>query len=321
MNYYIAGTEYYLPSRLIENDFFVNECGIDREFLENKVGIGQRYFATDEETTLEMAVRVSEKLIGNLGIDRDEIDMVVLVTENPDYRIPTTACLVQHRLGLRKSIMAFDITMGCSGYIYGIVTAGSYIKAGLAKTVLVITSDQYSKILDYKDRATGPIFGDAAAASLVKECEDGWGVLDANFGTDGGGSQYLILPNSGIKKEPEKSSLLYMNGREIMKFVIRTVPPSIYDLLEKNGRKLEDIDYVIFHQANQYMLGKLKEEMNLTDRQYILDMKNYGNTIASTIPIAMKNLLSRNVVKKGETMILSGFGVGLSWGNILYRCL
>lgn len=319
MNYSIKGTEYYLPSRLIGNDFFVNECGIDRDFLEHKVGIRQRYFASDDETTLDMAVKAAGKVIASTGIDRETIDLVVLVTENPDYRIPTTACLLQDRLGLSKSVAAFDITLGCSGYIYGIATAGAYVKAGMAKNALVVVSDEYSKILDYRDRATGPIFGDAAAASIVQPCEDGYGVIDVNFGTDGGGAPYLICYNSGLKKDPDKPGTLYMNGREIVKFVMRTVPGSITGLLERNGLTLPEIDYVVFHQANRHILGKLKEEMQISDAQYVLDLADYGNTIAATIPIAFSNLIAKGKVKRGDRLVMSGFGVGLSWGNILFR--
>jgi 3-oxoacyl-[acyl-carrier-protein] synthase-3 len=319
MNYFIKDIEYYLPDRIIDNDYLEKVCGIDRQFTESKVGIKERRIASDNESTSDMAFKAAEKIFYKGKISKEEIGLVLVCTQNPDYRLPTTACLVQNKLGLSKSTLAFDINLGCSGYVYSLPIAGNFIVNGIVKNALIIMVDQYSRIIDYKDKNTASIFGDAAAASILSPCEDGYGVLDYNFGTDGSGAELLIAWNSGVVNNPDKQPYIFMDGKEIFKFTMLAIPPSIEELLTRNNVKLDDFKYVIFHQANQYMLKELKKRMKLTDEQIVIDMEYVGNTISATIPIALKNLIVKNRLQKGDLLLLSGFGVGLSWGNIIYR--
>ena len=180
-------------------------------------------------------------------------------------------------------------------------------------------ADEYSKIIDYSDKTSAPIFGDAGAAILLSECEDGFGVVDSSFGTDGSGWDKLIVYNSGVVNNPDKSNFVFMDGLEIFKFATRVIPPTVAELLAKNSIGISDINKVVFHQANTYIIKELQKKMKIADEQLVIDMAKYGNTVQSTIPIALKNLFDKNELKKGDLVLFSGYGVGLSWGNILYK--
>ena len=318
MNYYIKNIEYYLPEKIIDNQYLSANAGIDIQFLEQKVGIKERRIAAENELSSDMAVSAGKILFEKTDVKPEDIEMLILVTQNPDYRLPTTACLVQNKLGLKKSVMAFDMNLGCSGWTYAVPLAGNFIKNGNFKNALIITSEQYSKIIDYKDKNTASIFGDAAAATLLSACEDGFGVMDYNFGTDGSGADKLICYNSGVFKNNEKSNYLYMDGREIFKFTVVTIPQYINELLKKNNLQMKDFKYVILHQANQYMLKEMQKRLKVSDEQMVIEMEMFGNTVSSTIPIAMKKLLKNSNLNKGDLVLFSGFGVGLSWANIIY---
>lgn len=319
MNYKISAVEFYLPGKVISNEFLSETAGIDPKFLEEKVGIKNRHIAGDDETTSDMAVKAANILFENYNIKPEEIDLLLVCTQNPDYRLPTTACIVQSRLGLKTSCIAFDINLGCSGFIYSMIIAGNFIKTGMIRSALLIMADEYSKIIDYKDKNTASIFGDAASSVLLESCNEYSGMIDSVFGSDGSNFDKLIAYNSGIKKEPEKSSAIFMDGREIFKFSIQVVPESVRDILLKNDLGVSDIRYFIFHQANKYMLSEIQKILYLTDEQMVIDMENYGNTISSSIPIAYKNIIKRGKLKNGDKIIFCGFGVGLSWGTILYN--
>jgi 3-oxoacyl-[acyl-carrier-protein] synthase-3 len=319
MNYKIDSCAYYLPERIIDNEFLSRSAGIDMDFLENKVGIRKRHIAGQEETTSDMAVKAALNLFNGRKINREIIDLVIVCTQNPDYRLPTTACIVQERLKLKKSCISFDINLGCSGFVYSMAVAGNFIKTGMAEKALLIMADQYSKIIDYSDKNTASLFGDAASAIVIGPCPNTEGVLDASYGTDGSSYDKLIAYNSGVKIDPEKSGYIFMDGREIFKFSIQVVPASVKTMLRKHNLKISDIKYFIFHQANKYILTEIQKRLEINDNQMIIDLEDYGNTISSTIPIAYKNILDKGMISNGDILIFCGFGVGLSWGTILYQ--
>jgi 3-oxoacyl-[acyl-carrier-protein] synthase III len=318
MNYRIKAIEYYLPERIIDNKYLNEMAGIDIDFLENKVGIKQRHISAKDETTSDMATKVARKLIEKSEIKPEAIDLLIICTQNPDYKLPTTACIVQNNLKLKTSCIAFDVNLGCSGFIYSLAIAGNFIKTGMARYALLIMVDQYSKLIDYTDKNTAALFGDAASAILVQPCADSEGILDTVFGTDGSNADKLIAYNSGVKIDRDKNNYLYMDGREIFKFSVQVIPASVNEILKKNKLKIEDIRYFIFHQANKYILSEIQKRLAISDKQMIIDLEDYGNTVSCTIPIAFKNILKKRVMKKNDLIILCGFGVGLSWGTILY---
>jgi 3-oxoacyl-[acyl-carrier-protein] synthase-3 len=319
MNYSIKYIEYYLPEKIIDNNYLSKVSGIDSGFLEEKVGIKKRHIASVDETTSDMAAKSAMKLISENNVEKANIDLLLLCTQNPDFTLPTTACIVQHKLGLKNSCLAFDINLGCSGFVYSLVIAGNFINTGMLNNCLIIMADQYSKSIDYKDKNTASIFGDAASSAFLTACDNNYGVIDCAFGTDGSNADKLIVHNSGVDKNAGKSNYLFMDGREIFKFSITIVPQSVNDILCRNNLSVKDIKYFIFHQANKYMLEEIQKKLEITDSQMVVDMEDFGNTVSSTIPIAYKNLFSKNKLFKGDLIILSGFGVGLSWGTILYR--
>lgn len=312
----ISEIETYFPEKKVTNE------DLQKEFPEwspekifNKVGVKQRYTASAEETVLELAVKASEKLIKK--IDKNEIDFILFCTQSPDYHLPTTACILQDRLGLRKNIGALDFNLGCSGFVYGLSIAKGLIATGVAQNILLVTAETYTKYLRKSDKSNRTIFGDGAAATLIQKDE-----TKENFqfilGTDGSGYDNLIVRNGGgrnrINKEDEAGNCLYMNGQNIFAFTVEKIPILVKEILEKNNLTKNDVDYYIFHQANAHILRKQREILEISEEKFYINLEKYGNTVSSTIPIALKDALETGKAKRGQKIMLIGFGVGLSWG-------
>ena len=312
----ISEIETYFPEKKVTNE------DLQKEFPEwspekifNKVGVKQRYTASAEETVLELAVKASEKLLKK--IDKNEIDFILFCTQSPDYHLPTTACILQDRLGLRKNIGALDFNLGCSGFVYGLSIAKGLIATGAAQNILLVTAETYTKYLRKSDKSNRTIFGDGAAATLIQKDEN-----KENFqfilGTDGSGYDNLIVRNGGgrnrINKEDEAGNCLYMNGQNIFIFTVEKIPVLVKEILEKNNLTENDVDYYVFHQANAHILRKQREILEIPEEKFYINLEKYGNTVSSTIPIALKDALETGKVKRGQKIMLIGFGVGLSWG-------
>jgi 3-oxoacyl-[acyl-carrier-protein] synthase-3 len=320
MNTCVTDLAYYLPERVIDNEFLAEQCGIDRAFLDQKVGIKERRMAAPDETTSSMAARAAKEILAQSRTAVDQIDLLILCTQNPDYRLPTTACLLHGVLGLSKDCACFDVNLGCSAFTYALSIADAMVKASRAKKALLVMADQYTKIIDYHDKNTAGLFGDAASAALLASCRDGAGILDVDLGTDGSGAMHLIAPNSGVAREEGRGSCLYMNSREIMRFSLMTVPSSIRRVLSRNGLEKHDVKQFVFHQANRYMLQEVQRVLQLAPEQMLIDMEKVGNTVSSSIPIAWKHFIDAGKQQPDDLLVLCGFGVGLSWGTVLYRC-
>lgn len=329
----IRKIEYYLPSQVLTNEDLAEVFkNWSAEKIFKKTGINSRHIAAENETALDLAEKACLKIFSDGEIDRNEIDFLVLVTQNPDYRLPTTACLLQDRLGLRKGIGAFDINLGCSGFIYGLAVAKSLVDAKLANNVLLVTSEIYTKYINELDRSTRTIFGDGAAATVVGT--DGIQIGAFDFGTDGSGENAFKIPASGarIPQTEETAKVLedngnwrsqeeiFMDGTEIFSFTIREVPESVNRVLEKaGGLKLEEVDQFIFHQANQFMLNHLRHVIGIEKEKFYINMADTGNTVSASIPIALKRALDEKVIEENQIVLLSGFGVGLSWGTVILK--
>ncbi|TCC94600.1 ketoacyl-ACP synthase III [Pedobacter frigiditerrae] len=332
MKAYIKCIEYYLPADVLDNtqisvDF--PDWSVDK--ISAKTGIYERHIADKEEFTSDMAVTVSKKLFENNNINRADVDFILLCTQSPDYILPTTACIVQDRLGMNKTVGALDFNLGCSGYVYGLALAKGLIAARIARNILLITSETYTKFIHKGDKSNRTIFGDGASATIISTdgiCEIG----DFDLGTDGAGAQNLIIKNGGarnpLREEKEtideygnvlNPSYLYMNGPEIFSFTSSAVPSLIDNVLFKNVLKLETIDLYVFHQANQFMLNHLRKKIGIDESKFYLFLKECGNTVSSTIPIALKNAMIDNRINKGTNVLIAGFGVGYSWGGTVLR--
>jgi len=330
----ISAIEYYLPKKKITNDDLNNFCDIDTISVFQKLGIAQRHFVDKDETSSTMAINAAKTLLKKNGINGNEIDFLIAVTQNPDNILPGIAPLIQKELPLKLSLAAFDVNLACSGFTYALSIADSFIKSRLFNKGIIVTSDCYSRRMNMRDKKVCTLFGDAASATLVEKSEDNGQFLSFDFGTDGVGYDYLTIPAGGIKnpfspetsieKEVEPGNFrsandLYMNGKEIFGFVMEHIPISIQQTIRKANKTIDDITYFVFHQANNYMLKALSRRMGLPDEKVILDIENYGNTVSSTIPICLANLFNSARINKGDLLLLSGFGVGLSYCSTLYQ--
>jgi len=325
----ITNIEYYLPEQILTNDQLSKEFpDWSSEKIEKKVGIRERHIVKEDETAMDLALKAAEKVLENYN--KDKINFLLFCTQSPEYYLPSGACILQNKLGLRENIGAFDYNLGCSGFVYGLALAKSLVVSKIAASILLITSETYSKHIHPKDKGNRTIFGDAAAATIIESSEEKQ-IGEFVLGTDGSGYKNLIVPNGGLRnrynsnaKEIDDSSgsirtnnNLYMNGPEIFNFTIRAVPKVVSETLEKNSTTLDEIDYVIFHQSNKYMNEYLRKKINIPKNKFCENLLHIGNTVSTTIPIAIKDSLSNNFIKKNDKVLLVGFGVGYSWGGTI----
>jgi 3-oxoacyl-[acyl-carrier-protein] synthase-3 len=316
----IKGIEYYLPEQI--------ELNNSEDKLTAKIGINQRHIAQKDEYASDMGIAAANMLFEKNNISRTDVDFLIYCTQSLEYYLPTTACILQDKLGLSTSIGALDINLGCSGYVYGLSLAKALIEIGQAQNVLFITADTYSKFINNKDRSVKPLFGDGATATLLSESSNTYGLQSFVFGTDGSGMNNLIVPAGGLRNpiseinireeidslgNVRSNSNLYMNGPEIFNFSLREVPKSINDLMEKEGKTIEDYDFFVFHQANQFMLEHLRKKLKIESDKFSIQVDDCGNTVSSSIPIALKRELLNGKIKKGDRIMMVGFGVGYSW--------
>lgn len=323
----IEHIEYHLPETVVTNDDLQLEFpGWDCGKIASKVGINQRNIASQQETSLDLAEKAANKVFRDY--DKDSIDFLLLCTQSPDYFLPTSACILQHRLGLSTNIGALDFNLGCSGFIYGLSLAKGLIACNEAQRVLLVTAETYSKFINPHDQANRFIFGDGAAATIVEKSSEK-GIMQFVFGTDGSGKDNLMVPGGGCRenifsdgeikrdKKEKGSPYFVMKGAEIFNFTIETVPHLVDKILAKNMMKVDEIDFFVFHQANQYILNYLRKKIGLPKEKFIIDLHDTGNTVSSTIPIILRKYSANRVIKKGDRVMLVGFGVGLSWGGCI----
>lgn len=328
---YIKAISYYLPDREVSNEELVNEFP---EWtvakVASKLGIDSRHVAAEQETAGDMAEQAARKLLNDWDIQAETIDFVMLCTQSPDYFLPTTACILQHRLGIPTTAGALDFNLGCSGYVYGLALAKGLVVSGIAENILLLTAETYSKHIHPKDKGNRTIFGDGAAATLVST--DGMAsVGEFSLGTDGSGAENLMVKTGGMKfKRPindykledgvlTSSDHLYMNGSEIFSFTQDHVPIVVKETLQKNDLNQDAIDLFVFHQANKHMLNFLRKKIKIEEERFYYCLANVGNTVSSTIPIALKEALDDHTIQGGQRVLIAGFGVGYSWGGCILR--
>lgn len=326
----IKGIKSYLPEKKLTNEDLHKEYpDWDVEKIYAKTGIKSRSIAASNETSVDMAVKAAQKLFEEKICKKEEIEMVILCTQSPDYYLPTSACIVHERLGLPKTCGSFDFNLGCSGFVYGLSMAKGMIESGTAKNVLLITSETYTKFLHPSDRSVRTIFGDGAAATYIESLESETNFIGPFvFGTDGSGANELIVPAGGLRlPKSDETSLereaeagvirsdenLYMGGAEIFNFTLKTIPGVVNELLEKSGLSMEEVDYYVFHQANKFMLERLRKKIKIPENKFCINNEHYANTVSATIPMALELEINKGTLKKGDVVMLVGFGVGLSW--------
>lgn len=329
----ISAISYCLPPKVVDNRALVEEFGTwTEDKIYQKTGIRERH-VVDGELVSDLAVRAAEKLFEEHGIDRETIDFLLLCTESPDYYLPATACVVQDRLGLKKTTGALDYNLGCSGFIYGLALSKGLISAGIASRILLVTADTLTRTIHPKDKSTRTIFGDAAAAILV-EASDTARIGDFVLGTDGSGMDKLIIPAGAwaAPRSPETAAErtnkwgntrsaenLYMNGPEVLNFTLATVPEAVGRTLEAHSLKLEDVDLFVFHQATLLILEHLRKEIGIPKEKFFMNIENKGNTVSATIPMALRDAADEGRLRPGDRVMAVGFGVGYSWGATIIR--
>lgn len=332
MKAFIKAISAYLPEKVVTNEMLVKdfpEWTVEK--IAKKVGVMSRHVSSEEKVS-DMAVKASENLFSqNPEISREDVDFVIVCTQSPDYILPSTACIVQDKLGLNTKCGAFDFNLGCSGYEYGLAIAKGFVVSGIAKNILLITSEAYNKHIHPRDKGNRTIFGDAATATLVST--EGFAEIgEFDLGSDGSGAEHLIVKTGGSAfphrtnevefdegGNPLSPDYLYMNGAEIFNFTLKVVPRLVKRTLEANDMMDSDINLYVFHQANLFMLNHLRKKLKISEDKFFVNLESYGNTVSSTIPLALidagkKGLLHGNV-------LLAGFGVGLSYGGVVLKCM
>lgn len=329
---YIKAISYYLPKRVLSNEELLTlfpEWNSDK--VAEKVGVQSRHLAAEGETPGDMAEKAARQLFYEHKIKPEEIDFVLLCTQSPDYFLPSTACILQDKLGLPTRCGAFDFNLGCSGCVYGLAVAKGLISAGIARNVLLLTAETYTKYLHPDDKSNRSIFGDGAAACLVSTS----GVAEIGefaLGTDGSGSDHLIIKTGAARSKRASGfadtdddghtrydDYLYMNGTAIFNFTLEAVPSMIQDILKSNNLEQSQIDYYVFHQANKFMLTTIRKVCRLPKDKFYNNLQTTGNTVSSTIMIALKDCLDSHTISQGMHVMIAGFGVGLSYGGCVLK--
>jgi 3-oxoacyl-[acyl-carrier-protein] synthase III len=290
-------------------------------------GVRGRHIAVEGQCTSDLCFSAAVKLLDELNWKLDTIDVLILVTQTGDYILPATSCTLQHRLGLSNSCAAFDVNLGCSGYVYGLWMMQSLLSAGRLSRGLLLAGDTISRICSLEDRATRPLFGDAGTATAL-ERDDGADVSHFSLGTDGRGRNHLIVPAGGFRHRSglapamrsareggnnRRGDDLYMNGAEIFAFTLQQVPPMIEGLMANRGWSVDDVHAFVMHQANSFMLRHLGKKMKLPDEKVLIAMEAFGNTSSASIPLALNSALRETMVQQPINLVLAGFGVGYSW--------
>jgi len=291
----------YLPKKKISNYDKKEKFELDDDFIENKIGVKYHTLKEDDEKASDLAVKAFENLAKKIDIDKTKIDCVVLVTQNPDFKIPHTSAIVHGKLGLEQNCACFDISLGCSGYIYGLSNIIAFMKSNGLKNGLLFTADPYSEIIDHEDKNTDLIFGDGATVTYISD-DALYRPIDFSFGTNGSAYKEILCDDK-----------LYMNGRAVFNFTATTIPKHIKALLEKNSLSDADIDKYVLHQGSKYIVDTIRKRLKLDKAKVPFDMYEYGNTVSSAVPM----ILEKELGADNKRMLLSAYGIGLSWGSTI----
>jgi 3-oxoacyl-[acyl-carrier-protein] synthase-3 len=318
VNCRLSAIAYHLPDRVeglaeLQRD----NPSWDLPKITEKTGVKTRHLAAPDEAASDLAFLAGRKLLAQAG-GPSGIDLLILVTQSPDYPLPTTACILQDRLGLSRDCMAFDVNLGCSGFVYALSLGASLIQSGVAHKGIILCADTYSKYIAADDRICRPIFSDGASAVLLEpSSEDLVGPFE--FGTDGSGYDKLIVRSGGSRETASGTRKLEMQGSGVFLFTMDVVPSSIEKLLKRAGTSLGEVDLFVFHQASKLVIENLVRKLGLDPSKVFTNYEEVGNTVSATIPIALKQAASGGRLKRGDLVLLAGFGVGLSWGATLLR--
>lgn len=320
----ILGTGHYVPKKIITNFDLEKMVETSDEWIRTRTGIRCRHISSEDENTSDLCVKAAKKAIKAAGIDAEDIDFIIVATITPDYITPSTACLVQDKLGC-KNAGAMDISVGCTGYVYACSVASNMVSTGMYKHILVVGAETLSRIVNWKDRTTCILFGDGAGAAVIGEVEEGFGLLSSELGSDGSLGNILCIPAGGTAKPATHQAIddgdmfLHMSGSEVFKAAVRHMETTTLNTIKKAGLKKEDISFFIAHQANDRIIQAVAKKIGLDDPKVLVNVDKYGNTSAASIGIALDEAVISGKIKHGDIVVLTGFGAGLTWGCAIFR--
>ncbi len=320
----ITGTGSYLPEKILTNVEMEKFVDTTDEWIKSKTGIEQRHVAEDEHASSDLGVIAAERALKSAGLAPEEVELIVVATISPDSIFPSTACIIQDKLGAANAA-AFDLSAGCSGFVYALTVAAQFVQAGTYKNVLVIGTETLTKMLDWEDRNTCVLFGDGAGAAVVQPVEAGRGVISVELGSDGSGAELLHMPGGGSRCPATAESViarqhyLKMAGPEVYKFAVRIMGESSLRVIEKAGLTKEQIDYFIPHQANIRIINSAAKKLGLGMDKVYVNLHKYGNTSAASVGVALDEAIREGKVKKGDNLVLVGFGAGLTWASLVLK--
>jgi 3-oxoacyl-[acyl-carrier-protein] synthase-3 len=317
----IAGTGSYLPEKILTNDDLSKMVDTSDEWIAARTGIRERHVVAEGETTCDLAYHASVRALEAAGVDPQELDLIVLGTTTPDLIFPSTACLLQHRLGA-NGCAAFDVNAACSGFVYALTVADKFIQSGAAKTVLVVGAETLTRMIDWSDRGTCVLFGDGAGAVVLK-ADSETGILSTHLHADGGKKELLWNPvgvSAGFKlDEPNAGVKVLMTGNEVFKHAVKALDSVVEETLEANGLDRHDIDWLIPHQANLRIIEATAKRLDMPMERVIVTVDKHGNTSSGSVPLALDEAVRSGRVQRGQLVLLEAFGGGFTWGSALLR--
>ncbi|MDQ0494233.1 beta-ketoacyl-ACP synthase III [Paenibacillus brasilensis] len=315
----VIGTGKYVPEKILTNKDLEAIVETSDEWIVSRTGIQERHIAAPDQATSDLAYEAAIKALKSAGMKAEDLDLIIIATVTPDMAFPSTACILQDKLGA-KGAAAFDLSAACSGFVYGLATATSFIKTGIYNNALIIGVDCLSRITDYTDRNTCVLFGDGAGAVVIGEVPEGRGFQSFDLGAEGAGGGLLKLEAGGSRLPASadtienKQHYIYMNGREVFKFAVRVMGTATVDVLEKAGLTKDDIDLFVPHQANIRIIQSAMQRLDLPEEKVVINVNKYANTSAASIPLALVEAAEEGRMKEGDRILMVGFGGGLTWG-------
>jgi 3-oxoacyl-[acyl-carrier-protein] synthase III len=322
----IVGVGMYAPEKIMTNAELAGTIGVTEEWIETMSGIRERHIAAPSQAASDLGVLAAQRALAQAGVSPEEVDMIIVATATPDMQFPSTACIIQERLGI-KNIPAFDLTAVCSGFVYALTVGKQFIDNEFCQTILVIGAEVISSTTDWEDCDTSLLIGDGAGAVVLRQVPAGYGILSTTLGADGSGGRYMMVPGGG-SREPvtpetlaQKRNKMRMNGMEVFKFAMRKLPEATQQALTLAGLTQEELKLIIPHQANRRIIESAARWMDLPLDKFMINVERYGNTAAATIPIALHEALETGRIESGDLIALTGFGGGLTWGSLIVRWL
>ena len=320
----IVGVGHYAPPDILTNADLEKMVDTSDEWIVTRTGIRERHIADASMATSDMCYEAAQKALSDAGMSAPDLDLIIVATVTPDHAFPSTACLLQSRLGAEKAA-AFDLSAGCTGFIYALTTGAQFIQGGMYENVLVIGAEMLTSITNWEDRSTCVLFGDGAGAAVLRPCEEGKGLLSSFLAADGSAGSLLCLPAGGTRQPltedlmKENKHKLYMDGSEVFKIAVRNMETAILNVLESIDAKPEDVSLLIPHQANRRIIDAINKKLGLPEERVFVNIDRYGNTSSASVPIALSEAVEEGRLKDGDLLVMTAFGAGMTWGAVALR--